>query len=51
VRRGFRRGRGITIAGSRERGAVVARSKELVEFARQQGYRREELVQLIETIP
>src|ERR1700746_251924 len=30
----FRRGRGITVAGSPERGAVVARARELVEFAR-----------------
>ena len=47
----FRRGRGITVAGTRERGAVVARTKELREFAREQGYRREELVQIIRTIP
>src|SRR5437764_7670478 len=47
----FRRGRGITIAGTRERGAVVARTKELLEFAREQGYRPEELVQIIRTIP
>jgi len=47
----FRRGRGITVAGTRERGAVVARTKELLEFAREQGYRREELVQIIQTIP
>jgi GntR family transcriptional regulator len=46
----FRRGRGITVAGTRERGAVVARTKELVEFARQQGYRREDLIKLIETV-
>src|SRR5438093_9471690 len=47
----FRRGRGITVAGTRERGAVVARTKELLEFAREQGYRPEELVQIIRTIP
>jgi GntR family transcriptional regulator len=47
----FRRGRGITVAGTRERGAVVARTKELLEFAREQGYRREELVRIIRTIP
>src|SRR6478609_3300579 len=34
----FRRGRGITVAGSPERGAVVARTKDLVRFAREQGY-------------
>jgi GntR family transcriptional regulator len=46
----FRRGRGIRVAGSPERGAVVNRARELVLFARQQGYRREDLVRLIETI-
>jgi len=46
----FRRGRGITVAGTSERGAVLARAKELVAFARRQGYRREELIQIIETL-
>jgi len=46
----FRRGRGITVAGTSERGAVLARAKELVAFARQQGYRRDELIQIIETL-
>src|SRR6266704_2540041 len=31
----FRRGRGITVAGAPERGAVVERARELVRFARQ----------------
>jgi GntR family transcriptional regulator len=47
----FRRGRGITVVGSPERGAVVARVKELLHFAREQGYGRDELVDLIETVP
>ena len=46
----FRRGRGITVAGTPEKGAVIARARELVHFARQQGYRRDELIQLIEEI-
>src|SRR5437867_11145505 len=46
----FRRGRGVTVAGTSERGAVVARARELVRFARRQGYRREELIQIIETL-
>ena len=33
----FRRGRGISVAGTPERGAVVQRARELVEFARQPG--------------
>jgi GntR family transcriptional regulator len=46
----FRRGRGITVAGTPEKGAVIARARELVRFTRQQGYRRDELIQLIEEI-
>jgi DNA-binding transcriptional regulator YhcF (GntR family) len=46
----FRRGRGITVAGTPERGAVIARARELVRFARQQGYRRDELIRLIEDL-
>lgn len=46
----FRRGRGISVAGSPERGAVVTRARELVQFAREQGYRREDLLQLIERL-
>ena len=46
----FRRGRGITVAGTPERGAVVQRAKELVEFARHQGYRVDELVEIIESV-
>ena len=46
----FRRGRGISVAGSPERGAVVARAKELVDFARGQGYRVDELLQIIEDV-
>jgi GntR family transcriptional regulator len=46
----FRRGRGVTVAGTPERGAVIARAGELVRFARQQGYRTDELIQIIEAI-
>jgi len=46
----FRRGRGVTVAGTPQQGAVLARAKELVRFARRQGYRREELIELIETL-
>ena len=46
----FRRGRGVTVAETPEKGAVIARARELVSFARQQGYRRDELIQLIEEI-
>jgi GntR family transcriptional regulator len=46
----FRRGRGISVAGTPERGAVISRAKNLIEFARQHGYRRDELIQLIEVL-
>jgi len=47
----FRRGHGVTVAGSPERNAVVVRARELVKFARHQGFRREELLQMIENLP
>ena len=43
----FRRGRGISVAAVPERGALVQRSRELVEFARQHGYSTEELIGII----
>jgi len=43
----FRRGRGVRVSGTPEQGAVLSRTRELVEFARQHGYRREELIELI----
>ena len=46
----FRRGHGITVAGTPERGAVLARVRELVVFARRQGYRPDELVAMIENV-
>lgn len=46
----FRRGRGITVAGSPERGALVERARELVRFARTQGYKVDELIRIIEDV-
>jgi GntR family transcriptional regulator len=48
----FRRGRGVTIAGNApNKGAVLQRARDLVRFARQHGYRRDELIRLIEQLP
>jgi GntR family transcriptional regulator len=47
----FTRGRGITVAGTAQRGAVLRRVRDLVEFARRQGYRREDLIGMIEGLP
>jgi GntR family transcriptional regulator len=44
----FQRGRGITVAGSAERGAVVHRIRDLIEYCRKQGYRRDEVIRIIE---
>jgi GntR family transcriptional regulator len=43
----FRRGRGVTVAGSLERSAVIERSKQLLEFARFHGYRKEDLIDIL----
>ncbi len=47
----FRRGRGITVVGTPQRSAVLARARELVEFARRHGFARDEVIQMIETLP
>jgi GntR family transcriptional regulator len=46
----FRRGRGISVAGTPERGAVVQKARELVDYARRHGHGIEELVQIIEGV-
>jgi GntR family transcriptional regulator len=47
----FRRGRGITVAGTPQRGAVVTQVRKLVEVARRHGYGREEIIQMIRELP
>jgi GntR family transcriptional regulator len=47
----FRRGRGIRVAGTPERGAVLAKANELLELARRHGYGRDELVEIIRALP
>ena len=46
----FKRGRGVTVAGTPEKGAVVTRAKELVQFARRQGYEAAEVARMIEEL-
>jgi GntR family transcriptional regulator len=46
----FRRGRGITVTGTPERGAVIERAKELLNFARTQGYKPDEIIQIIQQL-
>lgn len=45
------RGRAITVTGTPERGAVVEKMKDLVEFARRNGYKRDELVVMLQSLP
>ena len=46
----FRRGRGITVAGTPEQGAVINQAKDLISFARKHGYQIDELVQIIHDV-
>jgi GntR family transcriptional regulator len=48
----FRRGHGISVTGAApKKSAVLTKARELVQFARREGYRRDELVRLIESLP
>jgi GntR family transcriptional regulator len=47
----FRRGRGVTVAGTAEKSAVLSRAHDLVEFARHHGYRREDVIDMIAGLP
>ncbi|HMD56730.1 MAG TPA: GntR family transcriptional regulator [Solirubrobacteraceae bacterium] len=46
----FRRGHGVRVAGTPERGVVLAKAHELVALARRHGYRRDELVAMIDRL-
>jgi GntR family transcriptional regulator len=46
----FRRGRGISVAGTPERGAFIQQARELVELARHHGYRTDELIEIIRDV-
>ena len=45
------RGRGIKVAGTPERTEVIERLKEVLELGRRNGYRRDDLIALLETFP
>jgi len=46
----FRRGRGITVTGTPQRSAVIEQARDLLELARKHGYRRDELIQIIQQL-
>jgi GntR family transcriptional regulator len=47
----FRRGRGITVTGTPQRSGVIRRVNELIDYARTNGYRRDELITMINDAP
>jgi GntR family transcriptional regulator len=47
----FARGRGISVSGTPQKSAVLRQARDLVEFARHQGYRREDVIDMIATLP
>ena len=46
----FRRGRGITVTATPDRGAVITQAKALLTLARKHGYGRAELLDLIDSL-
>src|SRR5215471_11032358 len=47
----FRRGRGITVVGTSQRGAALARTRDLLDFAQHHGFGRDEIIQIIQSLP
>ncbi len=45
------RGRSIRVTGQPDRGIVAIKMKELIELARQYGYRREDLIDMLQRLP
>jgi hypothetical protein len=39
------------VAGTQQRGAVLSRVRDLIKFAGQQGYGREDVIQMIRDLP
>jgi GntR family transcriptional regulator len=46
----FRRGLGVRVAGTPERGVLLSKARELVALARHHGYPSEELARMIERL-
>jgi GntR family transcriptional regulator len=46
----FRRGRGVHVAGTPERGVVLAKARELVDLGQHHGYKPDELISMIRLI-
>jgi GntR family transcriptional regulator len=46
----FTRGRGIRITGGPDRSEVITRVRDLLDFARERGYRGQDIVEIIESV-
>jgi GntR family transcriptional regulator len=46
----FRRGRGVTVSGAPDRAMVVRQAREFVAAARSHGYKRSEIIELIQRL-
>jgi GntR family transcriptional regulator len=47
----FRRGRGVTVAATPEQGAVIERARQLLDFARVHGYRKDDVIEILGGLP
>ena len=47
----FRRGRGVTVTGTPQQGTVLAQTRELLAQAQRYGYGRDDLIEIINTLP
>ncbi|MHB1567889.1 MAG: GntR family transcriptional regulator [Solirubrobacteraceae bacterium] len=47
----FRRGHSVKVAGTPDRSAVIVKAAELLQLSRRHGYRRDELIELIQQLP
>jgi GntR family transcriptional regulator len=46
----FRRGRGVTVAGTARESAVIEKVRELLEFARFHGYRSDDIIEIVQSL-
>lgn len=46
----FRRGRGVTVTATPEQSALIEQARSLVQLARRNGYRLDELIRVIEAV-
>jgi GntR family transcriptional regulator len=46
----FRRGRGVTVVGTPRQSVVVTKAKELLQLAQEHGYKRSEVIEILESL-